>query len=247
MATEQSTMSSTHPEKGKFFYLFLAQVLLLVLFPYMDKSGLPTVLFRLLGAAAFLSGVYAVSSKRAQWITALILAVSVGTLHTMFAFRPDPKLVVPMLICTIAFLAFTLVSLLRAVILADGVTRDTIYGALSVYLLMATTWGAAYLLLETLQPGALAIDLVRHPNHRMDWFDCIFYSYATLTTLGYGDIVPVTAQARSLSILEAVSGVLYVAVLIARLVGVYSAAKFQTNPQAAGLDTNPERVKEQTV
>jgi len=55
----------------------------------------------------------------------------------------------------------------------------------------------------------------------MDWFDCMYYSYMTLTTLGYGDIVPMTAHARSVSILEAVSGVLYVAVLIARLVGLY--------------------------
>jgi ion channel len=247
MNVEQSTTISTHSQKGKFFYLFLAQVLLLVLFPYMDRSGLPTVFFRLLGAAAFLSAVYAVSNKRAQWITALVLAVSAGTMHTIFAFRPNPKIVVPMLICTIAFLAFTLVSLLRAVILAERVTRDTIYGALSVYLLMAITWGAAYMLLETLQPGALAMDAIRHPNHQMDWFDCVFYSYATVTTLGYGDIVPITAQARSLSILEAISGVLYVAVLVARIVGLYSAAKFQINPKASDLNTNPERVKEQTV
>lgn len=217
MSAVQSSVISTPSQRGKFFYLFLAQVLLLVLFPYMDTPGLPTVLFRFLGAAAFLSGVYAVSNKRAQWITALVLAVSATILHTIFAFRPDPKIVVPMLICTVAFLLFTLVSLLQAVILAERVTPDTIYGALSVYLLMAITWGAGYLLLETLQPGALAMDPMRHPNHKMDWFDCIFYSYVTLTTIGYGDIVPVTAPARSLSILEAVSGVLYVAVLVARL------------------------------
>ena len=53
----------------------------------------------------------------------------------------------------------------------------------------------------------------------MDWFDCVFYSFVTLTSLGYGDIMPITAQARSLSILEAVSGIIYVAVLIARLLG----------------------------
>jgi hypothetical protein len=111
------------------------------------------------------------------------------------------------------------------VVRADGVTTDTIYGALSVYLLMALVWGAAYLLLVTLQPGALAMDPSRHPNHKMDWFDCMFYSFVTLTSTGYGDIVPMTAQARSLSILEAVSGIMYVAVLVARLVGLYSARR----------------------
>lgn len=177
------------------------------------------VLFRLLGSVAFVSAVYAVSDKRARWITAVALAIPAGTLNTVFAFRPDLRIAVPMLIFTILFLVFTLVSLLRTVVRAERVTHDTIYGALSVYLLMAITLAAAYLLLVTIQPGAIVMDTTRHPNHRMDWFDCVFYSFVTLTSLGYGDIVPITAQARSLSILEAVSGIMYVTVLIARLVG----------------------------
>lgn len=98
-----------------------------------------------------------------------------------------------MLIFTILFLVFTLVSLLRTVVRAERVTHDTIYGALSVYLLMAITLAAAYLLLVTIQPGAIVMDTTRHPNHRMDWFDCVFYSFVTLTSLGYGDIVPITS------------------------------------------------------
>jgi len=192
---------------GKFFYLFLFQISFLVLFPYFDLPGLRMIFFRLLGAAAFVSAVYAVSDKRAQWIVALILAIPAAVLNTMVAVRPDARLIVPTLIFTILFLAFTAVSLLRAVLLSTAVTHDTIYGALSVYFLMAITWGVGYLLLTTLQPGAISLDSARHPNHQMDWSDCIFfYSYVTLTTIGYGDMVPITAQARSLSILEAVSG-----------------------------------------
>jgi len=105
------------------------------------------------------------------------------------------------------------------------VTMDTIYGALSVYLLMAFIWGTAYMLLVILQPGALWLDSARHPNHQVDWADCMFYSFITLTTTGYGDIIPVTANSRSLAILEALSGTMYLAVLIARLVGLYAAPK----------------------
>src|SRR5215467_6162949 len=232
---------------GKFFYLFLCQVLLLVLFPYLEQPGLPIVLFRSLGAVAFVSGVYAVGGKRAQWITALVLAIPAGVLNAVFAFRPNPRIAVPMLVFTILFLVFTLVSLLRAVIRAKTVTHDTIYGALSVYLLMAITWAAAYFLLVTAQPNAIVMDAARHPNHTMDWFDCIFYSFVTLTSLGYGDIVPMTAQARSLSILEAVSGIMYVAVLIARLVGLHSAVKSQGILETVSLNTNSERIKGQTI
>jgi hypothetical protein len=70
-------------------------------------------------------------------------------------------------------------------------------------------------------------------------------TFVTLTSLGSGDIVPMTTQARSLSILEALSGITYVAVLIARDVGLHSAGKSQLDP--AGLNTNSERIKEQTI
>lgn len=83
--------------------------------------------------------------------------------------------------------------------------------------------------------------------YRLDWFDCVFYSFVTLTSLGYGDIVPMTAQAWSLSILEAVSGIMYVAVRIARLVGLPSAGKSQVNPDAASLNINSERIKKRTI
>jgi hypothetical protein len=202
-----------------------------VLFPYLERPGLPLLLFRLLGAVAFVLGVYAVSEKRVQWITALVLAIPAGVLNALLVFHLDWRIAVPTLILTISFLAFTLVTLLRAVLRTERVTSDTIYGAISVYLLMALAWAAAYLLLVTLQPNAIAMDGTRHPNHAMDWFDCVFYSFVTLTSVGYGDIVPITAQARSLSILEAVSGMMYMAVLIARLVALQAAAKYESRPQ----------------
>jgi len=220
--------SSRHP--GRFFYLFLTQVLLLVLFPYLETPGLPTVFIRLLGVLAFLSCVYAVSEKRAQWISALVLALPSGVLNTLYALRPTPQIAVPTLVCSLMFLVFALAFLLRAVLRVERVTPDTIYGAVSVYLLMAVLWAAAYLLLETVQPGAFSMDSSRHPNQVMGWTDCMFFSFVTLTTIGYGDIVPMTPHARSLSILEAVGGTLYVAVLISRLVGLYSAANFGRGP-----------------
>jgi len=223
----QNNGITANTPRGRFSYLFFAQVLLLILFPYVETPGLPTVLFRLLGVSAFLSCVYALSEKHAHWITALALAIPAGILNAIYAFRPSAGLAVPTLICTLLFLIFTLAFLLRAVIKAEKVTHDTIYGAISVYLMMAIVWGAAYMLLETTQPTAFSMDIARHGNRGMDWSDCVFYSFVTLTTIGYGDIVPITAQARSLSILEAVSGTLYVAVLIARFVGVYSATKTQ--------------------
>jgi hypothetical protein len=185
---------------------------------------LSTVFFRIVSALTFVAAVYAVSDKRVQWITGLLLAGPTAVLNIWVAFHPaSSALTVLSLVSTLIFLGFTMLVLLRAVLRTETVTRDTIYGALSVYFLMAFVWGIAYMLLETLQPGGLSMDAVRHPNHTVDWFDCMFYSFVTLTSLGYGDMVPISAQCRSLSILEAVSGIMYVAVLVARLVGLYSA------------------------
>ncbi len=224
MTASQPTITNPgHKARGKFSYLFFAQILLVALAPYLERPGLPVMLLRLLAAVALLTAVYAVSERHAQWVTALVLAIPAGVLNAVSAFRPDFQITVPALITTILFLAYALVTLLRAVLRAESVTLDTIYGALSVYLLIAFVWGAAYMLLETLHPGALAS--TRQPNHQIDWSDCMFYSFVTLTSLGYGDIVPVLPQSRSLSILEAVSGVMYVAVLIARLVGLHSTTK----------------------
>ena len=242
MSVSRSIASRTGESNrpGKFFYLFLCQVLLLVLFPYLERPGLPLLLFRILGAAAFVLGVYAVSEKRVQWITAIALAIPAGILNALLIFHLDRRIAVLTLIFTLLFLGFTVVALLRAVLRAERVTSDTIYGALSVYLLMALLWAAAYLLLETLQPGAIVMDATRHPNHVMDWFDCVFYSFVTLTSVGYGDIVPITAQARSLSILEAVSGMMYMAVLIARLVGLHAATRNQASPETSVHETTSD-------
>jgi len=231
MAAPQTTLQP--PAIGparKFAYLFFALVTLIATSPYLDKPGMPSVLFRLISAVAFLAATYAVREKRAQWITALLLAFPAGVLNSIYAFHANPRIAVPTLIFTILFLGFTLVLLLRAVLHAQTVTIDTIYGAITVYLLIAFVWGATFLLLETLQPGALAINTTWHPNHKIDWPDCMFFSFVTLTSVGYGDMVPITPQARTLAILEAVSGIMYVAVLVARLVGLHSAEKSQARP-----------------
>jgi len=229
-APKPTALISKHSERSKFSYLFATLISLIVLFPYLAKPGLSTVIFRLLSALAFVAAVYAVSDKRTQWITGLLLAIPTAALNTWLAFHPSSSsLAVPSLVSTLIFLGFTLVTLLRAVLSTETVTRDTIYGALSVYLLMAFVWGIAYLLLETLQPGGLSMDIARHPSHKVDWFDCMFYSFVTLTSTGYGDMVPISAQCRSLSVLEAVSGIMYVAVLVARLVGLYAARKSEVS------------------
>ena len=100
----------------------------------------------------------------------------------------------PTLICTILFLGFTMCSLLVAVVRASTVTKDTIYGAVSVYLTMAGVWAMLYLLVHTLQPNAFVMTS-RNVKAPAGWSDLLFYSFVTLTSTGYGDTVPAPARA----------------------------------------------------
>jgi hypothetical protein len=99
------------------------------------------------------------------------------------------------------------------------VTTETLYGAVAAYLLLGLTWGWTYGLVGLLQPGSFR-SLVK-PDGRVEGPEYMFLSFITLTSVGYGDIVPVSAYARMLAILEAVAGQMYLAVFIARLVGLH--------------------------
>ncbi len=86
---------------------------------------------------------------------------------------------------------------------------------------MGLTWVSCYFLIYMLQPEAFLVDQAHNPDGIFQFVDFVYFSFVTLTTLGCGEITPVSAQARSLAMMEAVSGVLYIAVLVARLVGLY--------------------------
>jgi hypothetical protein len=120
----------------------------------------------------------------------------------------------------------TLVSLgLMAVVVVFQAFRSgtvnvhRIQGAIAAYLLLGLTWAAAYQLVDALAPGSFAGAPTAAPDSRL-W---IYFSFVTLTTVGYGDVTPVHPAARSLALLEALTGQLYPAILLARLVSLQTA------------------------
>ncbi len=94
---------------------------------------------------------------------------------------------------------------------------------MAVYLLIGLIWGHLYVVLDGMWPGSLAF-ATPSLSEESKLGACVYFSYVTLTTLGYGDIQPVTAQARSLALSEAVLRQLYLAALVARIVGIHVAS-----------------------
>jgi len=117
------------------------------------------------------------------------------------------------------FILTALVTINRKLFSEKKVSGDTIKGGIAVFFLIGIFWALLYHIVYILDPRAFS-----QPVEATDFLDSMFYfSFTTLTTLGYGDIFPVSDLARSLASLEAIIGVMYPAIYIARVVGLYTA------------------------
>jgi hypothetical protein len=128
-----------------------------------------------------------------------------------------------------AFFSYVVAVLMRFIFASPTVTANTVYASLCAYLLLGVVWAEAYALLSLFDPDAFYSSV---PTERLPLMlrlgkgesaAALYYSYVTLTTLGYGDIVPTSPVARALASVEAISGQLYLVVLVSRLVGLYIA------------------------
>ena len=196
-------------------YLLASLILLLAVYPYVSTGPTGPAALAVLSSFILITGVYAVSDRRRQVAIAAVLAIPAFGLGWLHILTGIPALSTAKSVFTLLFYTFTALVSLHRVIRTRQVTADTISGAVSVYLLMGLTWATAYDLVETITPGSFASS---QPDAVFTFPAFIYYSFVTLATLGYGDITPLTDQARSLALLETVSGTLYIAVLIARLV-----------------------------
>ena len=117
------------------------------------------------------------------------------------------------------FVLAALVTINRKIFSEKRVNADTIKGGISVFFLIGTVWALLYNMVYLLDPDAFSSSV-----ETLELFESMFYfSFTTLTTLGYGDITPVSNLARTLANLEAIAGMMYPSIFIARLVGLYTA------------------------
>ncbi|MBW1735417.1 MAG: two pore domain potassium channel family protein [Deltaproteobacteria bacterium] len=167
-------------------------------------------------SAILLSGIYAVSEDRVSLVFALLTGLPALFTSWSFQLLKIPSLLLVHHICAGLFFAAAVIIILRHLISQNVVTVDLIWGAVCGYLLIGFMWGDIYSLLETVQPGSFNLGEQDLP----DFDSFIYFSFVTLTTLGFGDIVPLTKLAQSLAIIEAVMGQMYLAVNIAALVAI---------------------------
>ena len=211
--------------KAQFTLLFVTLIGLLLVFPSIAHHPYGLIAQAAMSWAAIAAAVWAVESLRVRSI-ALLLAmlaltadVYIWTTHAV-AFMPVGRILVAV------FLGFVTCAILAHVMTREKVTYDIIIGGACTYILLGVFFAQIYAALEILAPGSLleqgralssvgAADLAR--GHIVE---VMYYSFITLTTLGYGDIIPGTPLVRAVSTVEALLGQLYPAILIAHLVGL---------------------------
>lgn len=193
---------------------------LLALYPLLSGPALiRTGLLDVLASAVLIAAVYAVADRHRHVAIALVLAIP-ALLGRWFGIEEDDSMVgVVLSLCEIAFFTFTIVLVFAYVLNGRIVVQDRLAGALSVYLLIGVAFAEVYMLLDGVAPGSFTSG-----RESLGWPEMMYFSFVTLTTLGYGDITPASTQAEALVAIEAVIGVFYLAVLVAWLVSSLKAA-----------------------
>lgn len=211
------------PQRPRCLFLFLSLLALLLLSPVVTLGPGPAVMFLLLQSTTLIAGIAALRHRRRSLPAAAVLAALqlAASISTVTNHQPLSRYLA--LTFIILFYLYILAHVLSYVLSGEGMDIDRVIGALSAYLLMGAAWGFLYILIDTVAPGSFLTPETVFPADGAGRPDLIYFSFVTLTTLGFGEIVPASPLVRPITILEALAGVFYMAVLVARLVGHYSA------------------------
>jgi hypothetical protein len=205
-------------QENRCFFLFLAMLILLIAMPFLVDTAQGRLIIGVINITMLMSAVAAVGRSKFSLIFAFILAVPTLTFQVLALQSGDATHFALSWSCNATFYALTLARLLLYVLHRDVMTADKLYGAVAAYMLVAILWAFLYGVLQYFYPGAYAVG---GTPKTLNIAELIYFSFTALSTAGFGDITPVLIQSRFLTVLEMVTGVMYVAILIARLTGVY--------------------------
>jgi ion channel len=205
-------------------YVLILIVLLNILYPITSSGSVVSlIVFEVLYAGLFAVAIFIASDNPVHVRWFIGIAVIWLVMAVIYAF--DPTNFWNTQISSMILIIFHLMILgvmLRYIFTSRSVTADVLYASAAVYFLISFLFVPIYGMLETAYPGSFMDNTLSMPMH---WQQFAFYSLITLSTAGYGDIVPVSMWARMLASIEAAIGVLYVAILMARLVSLYESQR----------------------
>jgi len=200
--------------KSRFIYIILSIFLVILISPYIRNTGTAGHIFTsLLAAMIPLSSFYALTADRNRATTILIIAAPFVILDGMSIFFSNRYLMIVAISFGIILYFYIVVLLVNNLLSYRKVTADLIYCAISTYFLIGIMWSGIYIVLEGISPGSF--------SGISEASDLLYFSFVTLTTVGFGDITPQSIISKRLAVFEAAMGCIYLAVIIAMIVGRY--------------------------
>lgn len=216
--------------KSRFVYIIFAIMLVLLVYPFLRPAGMIGHFFStLLVALIPLSSGLALTRDKKTATIILVIATPFVILDGLNFFSPHRLLMVTAFSFATVLYFYIVILLTKCVLAIREVTVDLIYCAISIYLLIGMGWAGVYTILESISPGSF--------SGTPESGDLLYFSFITLTTVGYGDVLPLSALGKRLAIVEGAMGSIYMAVIVAMIVGRYMAmhsgqdSKSETNSQ----------------
>ncbi len=218
-------------DAGLSILLISLLIILFVIFPFLHL-GLPARLALSIGLSVVLvSGSFSMRTRPRHALLTLSLAGVAFWTRWLGHVSADARLLTAFHVSMILFLGWLAATVLAKTVRPGRITFHRLQGAIVVYLLMGWIWGYAYSLLELHQPGSFRLaestataessrDTTGPAETEGSIHELTYFSFVTLTTLGYGDVAPLSPAARSLAVLEALTGQLFLVILISRLVSL---------------------------
>jgi Ion channel len=202
------------------FWLFAALLLVVTCVPFLEDTANGRIVLNALGLGVLIAGTAAIGRSRLSLVIALLLATSAVTFQALgYSRSEESELRLVGMWFSAAFYFVAVSYLLAYALRREVLTMDKLYGAAAAFLMLAILWTYFYGILLWNDPAALALNgepLIAAPPSTI-----LYFSIATLTATGMSDILPVQPVARMLAGFEMITGVLFIAVLIARLAGTY--------------------------
>jgi len=217
-------------ENHRYSTLLWSLIILFLLYPVMQRLGW-TRFWSLFFVAELLLAVYSVSEGTRSLIIAAVLVTPAVLGELAFFFLETKESHWFAVFSVGAFLAYVVFIVYKQSVFSKGrMTTDRVAGAIAVYLLLGLVWALLYGVISAADPDAfrgIGAFTLEESGVQQDF---IYFSFVTLTTLGYGDMLPVSPMAKTLAWFEAVFGQLFLAVTIARLVSLEIAHKERLPP-----------------
>jgi hypothetical protein len=216
--------------KNNFSWLLLALLVFLIGVPTADDLGIvsrPEVR-ALAFSCLVVIGIWSLRGS-GRWFSVGIAFVIAGIVFNVLALNlASPVYLYASFAALFGFLLLAISFTLKQIAIATDISPNRLIGAVCVYLLLGVIWAVAYTMLEMISPGSFGgFTPLQGRGWDSEW---LYFSFVTMTTLGYGDILPVSATARALAYMQAVFGQLYVAILVAGLVSALISSR-QGNKQ----------------